>query len=73
MSGKTVYDRLTETGRWNIHHERVFKHDDRYYRTHYSLGATEYQEERPYEDAGDEIECTEVFPCERVVTVYETR
>ncbi len=71
FDGETVYDRIVGHGRWSVRHERVFKHDGRFFKTTYSQGATEYQEESPYEEAGDEIECVEVFPRERVITVYE--
>jgi hypothetical protein len=69
--GETVYDRITDHGRWTLHHERVFQHEGKFYLTTYSTGATESQDERPYEYEPDEIECIEVFPREKTVTVYE--
>ena len=71
--GETVYDRIIGHGRWNVHHERVFAFEARYYITQYSVGATENQDEEPYQDDADEIECVEVFPRERVVTIYESK
>ena len=68
---ETVYDRIVGSGRWSIHYERVFKHDDRFWMTTYRRGATECQDESPYEYEPDEVECVEVFPVERTVTVYE--
>jgi hypothetical protein len=69
--GETVYDRITGHGRWTVHHERGFKHEGKFYLTTYSVGATENQNVSPYEYEGDEVECAEVFPRERVVTMYE--
>jgi hypothetical protein len=69
--GETVYDRITEHSRWSVHHERVFRHEEKFYLTTYSVGATENQDVSPYEYEGDEIECVEVFPREKTITVYE--
>lgn len=52
-------DKVIDTSRWSIEHEIVFEDDGKYYQTAYSVGATECQEERPWEYE-DEIECTEV-------------
>jgi hypothetical protein len=71
MEGETVYDRIVRHSRWSVHHERVFKHEGRFYKTTYSEGATENQDEQPYEYGDAEIECAEVFPVERTVVVYE--
>jgi hypothetical protein len=68
--GETVYDKMIGRRRWSIDWERVFKHEGRFYRTLYSVGSTESQDERPYEYEGDEIECVEVFPQEKTITVY---
>ncbi len=68
--GETVQDREIGRGRWSVHHERVFQHEGRFYRTRYSVGATENQDERPYEYEPDEIECVEVFPTPKTITVY---
>ena len=71
--GETVYDKIIGTRRWSVDHERVFSYEGRFYLTRYSEGATESQDERPYEYEDDEIECVEVFPFEKTVTVYEPR
>lgn len=71
--GETVYDKMIGRSRWSLHYERVFSHEGRLYLTRYSFGATESQDERPYEHEDDEIECVEVFPVEKTVTVYEPR
>jgi len=68
---ETVYDKIIGKGRWSVHYERVFKHDGKFYATTYQMGATEGQDERPYEYDDDEVECKEVFPVEKTITVYE--
>lgn len=68
-----VYDKITENSRWTIGHELVFKHEDKFYITHYRVGATEYQDESPWEYDGPEIECEEVVPVEKTVIVYEVK
>ncbi len=54
-----VEDNVIDNSRWSIHHELIFKHDGKFYSTSYSVGATECQDERPWEYE-DEVECTEV-------------
>lgn len=55
----TIVNRIVDTTRWSIIHEIVFEDNGKFYMTTYSEGATEYQDERPWE-YDDEIECTEV-------------
>lgn len=69
-SKTTVLDEITDHSRWSVHHRRVFAHEGAFYQTHYSTGATECQDESPYEYDKDEIECPEVVPVEKTVTVY---
>lgn len=71
MGGETVLDEITSHSRWSVHHRRVFKADGLFYETSYSVGATESQDESPYEYEPEEIECAEVVPVSRTVTVYE--
>lgn len=54
-----IVDRIIDTTRWSIIHEIVFEDNGKFYQTIYSEGATEMQDERPWEYE-DEIECTEV-------------
>ena len=68
---KVIHNDIVDTTRWSIVYEVVFKFDNKFYKTHYSVGATESQDERPYEYDGDEIECVEVVPVEKTITVYE--
>ena len=54
-----IVDNIIDTTRWSIVHEIVFADKGKFYMTTYSEGATECQDERPWE-YDDEIECTEV-------------
>ena len=69
------YEVVQETNdgssRWSTHHSQVFKFDGKFYETSYSKGATEYQDERPYEYEPDEIECMEVYPHEVTTVIYK--
>jgi hypothetical protein len=63
-------DNIVDTSRWSIYHKIIFEHEDKYYQTYYSEGATECQDESPWE-YDDEIECTEVHQVDKVVKVWE--
>jgi len=65
-----VYDKIYDTSRWSEHHEQVFRIGDRFFMTGYSVGATEMQDESPYEYEGEWVEVTEVVPKEVTVTKY---
>lgn len=54
-----ILDEITDTSRWSIHHRIIFPYQGRFYETHYSEGATEMQDESPWE-YDDIVECTEV-------------
>lgn len=56
---KIIEDTIVETTRWSIIHEIVFEHEGKFYSAVYSVGATEIQDESPWEYE-DEVECTEV-------------
>ena len=66
-----VENKIIEHSRWSVHHRMVFKHDGKFYQSFWQAGATESQDESPYEYEDDEIECKEVFPHEKVITYYE--
>lgn len=66
-----IEDNIDDTTRWSILHSIVFKFEDKFYTTCYSEGATEMQDESPFEHEGDEVECFEVKPVEVVVTQYQ--
>ena len=71
FEGKTILDEITDNSRWSIIHRRIFEFEGKFYETTYSVGATESQDESPYEYDKEEIECPEVKPVEKLVTVYE--
>lgn len=54
-----IYDKITSNDRWTISHERVFKYEDKFYKTYYDKGATEYQDGCGV-GLNDELECIEV-------------
>lgn len=58
--GNSVSDVITDTSRWSVFHTIVFQDKDgKFYEASYSCGATECQDESPWEYE-QIIECTEV-------------
>lgn len=55
-----ISDEIYDHRRWVVAHRLVFKKDDKLYQTFYDVGATEQQDERPFEYEPDEIKCEEV-------------
>lgn len=55
-----VRDRIIEHGRWTVTHELIFKRDGKLWRATYRVGATEGQDEQPWE-YDDVITCVEVI------------
>lgn len=70
---KVVSNEMVGRSRWLINYELIFRHNEGFYRTRYSLGATESQDYSPYEYEPDEIECEEVFPVEKTITVFKSK
>jgi hypothetical protein len=64
-----VEDKVIDNSRWSIDHELVFKYNDKFYQTYYSVGATECQDEHPWE-YDDEVNCTEVIQQETKVMAW---
>lgn len=65
-----LVDDIIDNSRWSIMHLFIFKYTDgKIYETTYSIGATESQDERPWEYE-DEVECVEVEPYEKMVIDY---
>ena len=64
---------IQDSSRWSIHYNLIFKvlETGKIYETGYSVGATESQDESPFEYEGDEIEVTEVEPYEVTVIKYK--
>ena len=69
--GEGVQSTIVEHSRWSVHYEEIFEHEGKYYRTYYSVGATESQDEQPYEYDEDMIECQEVEQVKRYVSVWK--
>ena len=66
-----IYDEITDNSRWSIYHTCVFENNGKFYTTGYSVGATECQDESPW-DYEDEVECTEVELKEVVLKKWVT-
>ncbi len=66
-----IEDRIVGTRRWSVVYEIVVqrKTDGKYFKDVYRRGATESQDERPYEYS--EPNFTEVFPVTKTYIVYE--
>jgi hypothetical protein len=69
-SEKIYLDEITDHSRWSVGHRIVFQYDDKVYEAYYGVGATESQDESPWEYE-DEIECTEVEEVEVVVKKWK--
>ncbi len=68
-----VLDEMIDRSRWSIHYRLIFEHEGKFYETDYSTGASEQQDEYPFQDYedGDEIECEEVEQVEQIVKVWQ--
>lgn len=67
---ETVEEEIIDNSRWSIHHSGVFKHvpTGKFYRTGWSTGATESQDESPFDYS--EPELTEVVEREVIVKQF---
>ena len=70
---KEIESKIVDNSRWSIHHQGIFQHisTGKYYGFYWSTGATEYQDERPFE-YDKEIEVIEVHQVPEVVQVWRT-
>lgn len=66
-----VEEKCIDQSRWSLIYEGVFKHlpSNKYYSLVWSVGATEQQDERPFEYVNPEP--VEVRAVEKTVTVWE--
>ena len=72
IEGFTVVERkIVDHRRWSVQSRLVVEKDGRFYASTYFKGATEQQDESPYECAPAEIEFPEVTRKEITVVVYE--
>ena len=67
-----INDELIDHTRWSVTHEIVFrdKATDEFFRAYYNVGATEYQDESPWEYE-DEVIASYVVPVVVHVVRYE--
>ena len=72
LNFECVLKELVDTSRWSTIHEVVYKdlETGKFYESSYRKGATESQDERPYEYDGAEIELCEVVPRETITIKY---
>ena len=70
---KVVDTQIIDTSRWSVIKEMIFKDlsTGLFYQTAYSEGATECQDESPFEYDPDEIECVQVEQVEKIVKVWQ--
>lgn len=62
---------IRDRSRWAVEYELVFSHGGQLWGTHYRRGATEEQDEGPFEYESKEITCLERRATSQVVTIYE--
>ncbi len=69
---ETISNEISDASRWSLMYDIVIKRlwDGKFFKSEYKVGATELQDEGPYE-YDDKAVFTEVFPVEKIVTVYE--
>ncbi len=68
-----VENKITGTGRWTTNYSLVVKKDDQFFHSRYRTGATENQDESPFEFDGELIEFKEVIPVETIVIEYKLK
>lgn len=67
--GEILDQKIIGNSRWSIYYDIIVKLDDRFYRATYSVGATEMQDESPWQYE-KEIEFREVEPIQVNMTIY---
>ncbi len=65
-----IEEKIVDKGRWTITYRRIFMFENELYETFYRVGATESQDERPYEYETHEIECSKVIAVPITQIVY---
>ena len=69
----TIVNEIIDSTRWSVVYWFVFKYQGKFYGTTYTVGATEQQDEAPFEHDNDVIEVSEVVPVEKTIVVYEIK
>ena len=68
--GTIIEDNIIDHRRWSVDHEIIFERGGRFYAAVYSVGATESQDESPWQYDEDMIECTEVHKTTKTIEVW---
>lgn len=66
---EVIVDEIISTTRWAIVHKLIFKHDGKFWQTTYNVGATEMQDEIPF-DYTEVVKCSQVVPKEIATIKY---
>lgn len=66
---EVISDEMVDKDRWSVQYELTVKIQGKFYQSYYRVGATEYQDERPWE-YDKEVTFVEVEPVETVVVKY---
>lgn len=61
---------FTHESRWDLHFNIIFSYDHTTYRLNYYRGKTESQDYDMFDNV-DSVECVEVEPVQKTITVYE--
>ena len=67
---KLISNKYIESTRWSKINELIFEFEGRLYSVTYSYGATEQQEEMPFQYEDDFVECVEVEAVEKIIVDY---
>jgi hypothetical protein len=68
----SISERITGTSRWSILYEKIVQRnsDGKFFKLNYRVGATESQDEKPFEYE-KEVIAKEVVAIEKTIIVYE--
>ena len=66
-----ISEEIVDQDRWTVTYKLIIRRisDGKFFRDYFRRGATEYQDESPWEY--DKPNFKEVFPVEKTITVYE--
>jgi len=64
--------KITSVSRWSINYYMVFSYQDKVYGVSYSRGATECQDEVPFEYEPDDVLVEELKPVMKIVPMWES-
>jgi len=68
--GELVEEGIFDSSRWSLTYKAIIKYQDKFYKTFYRVGATEMQEEKPWE-YDDFAELVEVHAVPKTIMVWE--